>query len=79
MRKAKLSVHISEVKDVIKVFAIEIPASDADDLEEADILLRLRRAGGMSFSSHHTTSPFHSTYPHTDITGANYDRQDSNY
>ena len=30
MRKAKLSVHIADVKNVIKTFSVEVPASSVD-------------------------------------------------
>ncbi|KAI9227335.1 MAG: actin depolymerizing protein [Piptocephalis tieghemiana] len=49
MRRAKLSVHIAEVKSVIKVFAIEVPASEKEDLKEEDIILKLKRAGGANY------------------------------
>ncbi|ORX92109.1 actin depolymerizing protein [Basidiobolus meristosporus CBS 931.73] len=56
MRKAKLSVHVSGVRQVLRSYAIEISASDLHDLEEKEVTLLLRKASG-----------------------ANYDRQKSDY
>ncbi|SCZ98511.1 BZ3500_MvSof-1268-A1-R1_Chr3-1g05432 [Microbotryum saponariae] len=49
MRKAKISVHKSEVQKVLRAFSIEVPAENADDLAEAPIVTRLRKAGGASY------------------------------
>ncbi|KAJ3019182.1 hypothetical protein HKX48_002316 [Thoreauomyces humboldtii] len=49
MRKAKLSVHISDVKNVLKAFAIEIAASSKEDIREADVKNLLRKAGGANY------------------------------
>lgn len=49
MRKAKLSIQISEVKNIIRSFHIEVPASHAQDLSENEIMTRLRRAGGANY------------------------------
>ncbi|KAJ1650822.1 hypothetical protein IWQ61_008469 [Dispira simplex] len=56
MRKAKLGIHKAEVKNVLRTFSIEIMASDLHDLDEKDVVLKLRKASG-----------------------ANYDRQTSDY
>ena len=64
MRKAKLSVHISNVKAVITSFAVEIAATTKEvrlcltfqDLREKEVTLLLKKA-----------------------MGANYDRQTSQY
>ena len=42
MRRGKLSVHISEVKKVLKNFAIEISAENVEDLKEATVTLKLQ-------------------------------------
>jgi hypothetical protein len=34
MRKAKLSVHKSDVQSIIRAFSIEVPANSLDDLAE---------------------------------------------
>ncbi|EGF79454.1 hypothetical protein BATDEDRAFT_89530 [Batrachochytrium dendrobatidis JAM81] len=49
MRKAKLSVHIADVKSVIKNFAIEISAQSLDDLKDKDIDLLLKKAMGANY------------------------------
>jgi len=49
MRKAKISVHTADVKQVIRVFSIEVPAREKDDLKEDPIVVRLRKAGGASY------------------------------
>ncbi|KAJ3214658.1 hypothetical protein HK099_006769 [Clydaea vesicula] len=46
MRKAKLSVHISDVKNVLKAFAVEIAASDMDDLDSKKVDLLVKKAMG---------------------------------
>jgi len=49
MRKAKISVHLADVKAVLPVFSIEVPASKKEDLNEDPIVKRLRKAGGASY------------------------------
>ncbi|KAJ3039715.1 hypothetical protein HDV00_011947 [Rhizophlyctis rosea] len=49
MRKAKLSVHIADVKSVIKNFAVEIAAGHKEDLNERDINLLLKKAMGANY------------------------------
>ena len=49
MRRAKLSVHGTAVKAVIKSFAVEIAASTQRDLAEADIILLLKKAMGANY------------------------------
>jgi len=49
MRKAKISVHLADVKAVLPVFSIEVPASKKEDLNEDPIVKRLRQAGGASY------------------------------
>jgi len=49
MRRAKLSIQISDVKQVLRSFHIEIATSDRDDLDEAKVLLRLRQVGGANY------------------------------
>lgn len=49
MRKAKLGVQIADVKNILRNFHIEVPASTTHDLEENDIMTRLRRAGGANY------------------------------
>ena len=49
MRKAKLSVHISDVKSVIKSFAVEVSASSLDELKDSDLQLLLKKAMGANY------------------------------
>ncbi|KAI5479189.1 actin depolymerizing protein [Pseudohyphozyma bogoriensis] len=49
MRKAKVSIHTAGVKDVLRAFSIEVPASSLDDLAEDPIVTRLRKAGGANY------------------------------
>lgn len=38
MRKAKLSVHKSDVQSIIRAYSIEVPANSLDDLAEVSVL-----------------------------------------
>ncbi|EPQ52239.1 ADF-like domain-containing protein [Gloeophyllum trabeum ATCC 11539] len=49
MRKAKISVHAADVKQVLRVYSIEVAAREKDDLNEEPIVKRLRKAGGASY------------------------------
>ncbi|KAF9010181.1 ADF-like domain-containing protein [Cyathus striatus] len=49
MRKAKISVHTADVKNVLRVYAIEVAAREEDDLNEDPIVTKLRKAGGASY------------------------------
>ncbi|KAH9478667.1 Coactosin [Psilocybe cubensis] len=49
MRKAKISVHSADVKNVLRVYSIEVAAREKDDLNEDPIVIRLRKAGGASY------------------------------
>ncbi|KAF5389630.1 hypothetical protein D9757_004172 [Collybiopsis confluens] len=49
MRKAKISVHSADVKQVLRVYSIEVAAREKDDLSEDPIVKRLRKAGGASY------------------------------
>lgn len=49
MRKAKISVHVADVKQVLRVYSIEVAAREKDDLNEKSIVPRLRTAGGASY------------------------------
>jgi hypothetical protein len=46
MRKAKLSVHIADVKNVLKAFAIQVQASEVVELDEKEVTLQLQKAMG---------------------------------
>ncbi|CAB4382565.1 ADF-like domain-containing protein [Rhizophagus irregularis] len=49
MRKAKLSVHVSDVKNILRVYAIDVNARDKSEFNEEEILVQLRRAGGANY------------------------------
>lgn len=49
MRRAKLSIQLTEVKDIVRNFHIEVPASHTQELSENEIMTRLRRAGGANY------------------------------
>ncbi|KAF9225822.1 actin depolymerizing protein [Gyrodon lividus] len=49
MRRAKTSVHTANVKEVLRVYSIEVAARERDDLKEDPIIVRLRKAGGASY------------------------------
>ncbi|KNE63357.1 hypothetical protein AMAG_08494 [Allomyces macrogynus ATCC 38327] len=49
MRKAKLSVHIAEVKQTLPVFAVEIQTSTLADLKEDAVITKLKKAMGANY------------------------------
>ena len=49
MRRAKVSVHTADVKQVLRVYSIEIPAREKEDLREEPIIVKMRKAGGASY------------------------------
>ena len=51
MRKARVSIETGEVKNVLRHYSIQVDARDpATDLVEADIVARLRKAGGADYN-----------------------------
>ncbi|TQV92532.1 hypothetical protein V2A60_007210 [Cordyceps javanica] len=50
MRKARVSVESGDVKRVLAHHSIAVTASDASELDEADIVARLRKAGGADYN-----------------------------
>ncbi|KAJ9090241.1 hypothetical protein DSO57_1004492 [Entomophthora muscae] len=49
MRKAKLGIQKAQVQSVLRSFAIEMNVTEAKDLDESEVLLRLKRAGGANY------------------------------
>ncbi|WWC85296.1 uncharacterized protein L201_000158 [Kwoniella dendrophila CBS 6074] len=49
MRRAKVSVHLADVKNVLRAYSIEVSASTQSDLKQDDVVTRLRRAGGANY------------------------------
>ncbi|KAL1757460.1 hypothetical protein FB107DRAFT_259697 [Schizophyllum commune] len=49
MRKAKISVHAADVKQVLRVYSLDVAAREKDDLNEEPIVKKLRKAGGASY------------------------------
>lgn len=50
MRKARVSVESGDVKRVLSHHSIAVTASDRSELEEKDIVVRLRKAGGADYN-----------------------------
>ncbi|KAF8637928.1 hypothetical protein AX17_002549 [Amanita inopinata Kibby_2008] len=48
MRKAKMTVHLAFVKEVLRAYSIEVAAQEKDDLREDPIIVRLRKVRGSS-------------------------------
>lgn len=46
---SQISVHAADVKQVLRVYSIEVPARERDDLKEDPIVVKLRKAGGASY------------------------------
>jgi hypothetical protein len=51
MRKAKMSFQSGQVKQVIRTYAVEVQTGDRRDLEEAEVMLKLRKAMGANCKS----------------------------
>ncbi|KAF8581333.1 actin depolymerizing protein [Ramaria rubella] len=49
MRRAKISVHSADVKQVLRASSIDVSAGSKDDINEDQIVIRLRKAGGASY------------------------------
>ena len=49
MRKAKISVQLSEVKSVVKVYAVEFAANTLNDLKQEDVMLKVKKAMGANY------------------------------
>eukprot|EP01087_Luapelamoeba_hula_P015847 TRINITY_DN479_c0_g1_i1.p1 TRINITY_DN479_c0_g1~~TRINITY_DN479_c0_g1_i1.p1 ORF type:complete len:145 (-),score=33.35 TRINITY_DN479_c0_g1_i1:337-771(-) len=49
MRKAKVSVHKANVKSIFRDFAVEVQATDRDDLDEAKVTATVVKAGGANY------------------------------
>lgn len=39
----EISVHVADVKQVLRVFSVEVPAREKDDLKEDPIIIKLRK------------------------------------
>jgi hypothetical protein len=50
MRKARVSIESGEVKRVLGHHSIQVDARDKSDLEEREIVVRLRKAGGADYN-----------------------------
>jgi len=50
LKRAKVSVHKANVKQIIQSYAIEVHAETHSELSEQDILARVRKAGGADYS-----------------------------
>lgn len=50
MRKARVSIESGEVKRALAHHSIAVTAGDTSELEEADIIARLRKVGGADYN-----------------------------
>lgn len=50
MRRARVSIESGEVKRVLSHHSIQVDANDKSDLDEEDIIKRLRKAGGADYN-----------------------------
>lgn len=50
MRKARVSIESGEVKRVLSHHSIQVDAREKGDLNEKDIVVRLRKAGGADYN-----------------------------
>ena len=50
-KRASVSTHKGLVKQVVKDFAIELHATDEDDLSEEDVVKALKKAGGADYGT----------------------------
>ncbi|KAI0513295.1 hypothetical protein F5B22DRAFT_611988 [Xylaria bambusicola] len=50
MRKARVGFETAEVKKVLSHHSIQVDATDRGDLDEKDVVPRLRRAGGADYN-----------------------------
>lgn len=44
---SQISVHTADVKQVLRVYSIEVPARERDDLKEDPIVVKLRKVSGL--------------------------------
>ncbi|KAG6820268.1 hypothetical protein H0H93_003098 [Arthromyces matolae] len=47
--RSQISVHSADVKQVLRVYSMEVAPHDKDDLKEDPIVVKLRKAGGASY------------------------------
>ncbi|KAI1640615.1 hypothetical protein F4809DRAFT_637418 [Biscogniauxia mediterranea] len=50
MRKARVSIESGAIKRVLAHHSIQVDARDKSDLDEADVVARLRKAGGADYN-----------------------------
>lgn len=50
MRKARVSIESGEVKKVLSHHSIQVDASEKADLDEAEVVKRLKKAGGADYN-----------------------------
>ncbi|KAJ3256026.1 hypothetical protein HDU77_003440 [Chytriomyces hyalinus] len=49
MRKAKLSIHIANVKQVLQTFSVEVSATTLDDLKESEMVSLIKKSMGANY------------------------------
>ena len=50
MRKARVSIEAGQVKKVLSHYSVQVDASEKRDLDEKEIVTRLRKAGGADYN-----------------------------
>jgi hypothetical protein len=50
MRKARVSIEAGAVKKVLSHYSVQVDANEKKDLDEAEIVTRLRKAGGADYN-----------------------------
>ncbi|KAI8839475.1 hypothetical protein BJ741DRAFT_599435 [Chytriomyces cf. hyalinus JEL632] len=54
MRKAKLSIHIANVKQVLQTFSVEVSATTLDDLTESEMVSLIKKSMGANYDGQGT-------------------------
>eukprot|EP01133_Synstelium_polycarpum_P004282 gene4282-5000_t len=50
LKRAKMSVHKASVKTVIKAFSVETHAENQSELDEEELMTKVRKSGGADYS-----------------------------
>eukprot|EP01110_Echinostelium_bisporum_P013258 TRINITY_DN8702_c0_g1_i1.p1 TRINITY_DN8702_c0_g1~~TRINITY_DN8702_c0_g1_i1.p1 ORF type:complete len:145 (+),score=76.54 TRINITY_DN8702_c0_g1_i1:63-497(+) len=50
LKRAKVSVHKANIKSIIQSFAVEVHAENAGELNESEIMTKVRKSGGADYS-----------------------------
>jgi len=55
LKRAKMSVHKADIKKVLKDYAVELHATNHEDVEEEAIMAKVKKAGGADYSGNKST------------------------